>query len=139
MTCYLDTSVVLRWAVGAPQRYRRFLNWTAAVASELIEVEAARTLHRLRLEGALQDEELAQAHAAVESVLDSLYIVEYNATVKRRAAGAFPTILGALDAIHLSSALLWQEQRKDKNFVLLTHDRQLATGARALGLEVDGV
>jgi hypothetical protein len=39
-----------------------------------------------------------------------------------------------LDAIHLATALLWAEHAGE--IVFLTHDRQLATAARACGLAV---
>lgn len=55
-----------------------------------------------------------------------------------RAAQPFPTTLGTLDAIHLSTALLWRE-RTGEALTLATHDGALALGARAFGLPVVGV
>jgi hypothetical protein len=49
-----------------------------------------------------------------------------------------PTELGALDAIHLATALLWR-QRTDSEIVMATHDAALGTAARAFGLRVVGV
>ena len=43
--------------------------------------------------------------------------------------------LRSLDAIHLATALLWLENNATP-LTLLTHDRQLATAARACGLPV---
>jgi len=56
----------------------------------------------------------------------------------RRAAQPMPIPLGTLDAVHLATALLWQETR-DEDLVLATHDRALALAARASGLHVIGV
>jgi hypothetical protein len=52
--------------------------------------------------------------------------METGPAVKRRAAGPFPTVIGTLDAIHLASALLWQETEPGTDFRILTQDRQLA-------------
>lgn len=48
-----------------------------------------------------------------------------------------PTSLGTLDAIHLASAMLWQE-RRGAQLVMATHDQALGTAARASGLRVVG-
>jgi hypothetical protein len=49
-----------------------------------------------------------------------------------------PTELGTLDAIHLSTALLWKESARAK-LVMATHDAALALGAQAHGLAVTGL
>jgi hypothetical protein len=48
----------------------------------------------------------------------------------------FPTALGSLDAIHLSSALLKRDQIEGMR--LATHDAEFATAAMAMGFTVDG-
>ena len=53
--------------------------------------------------------------------------------VRRRAAQAFPTIIGTLAAIHLATAILWAE-RDPEPLVVFTMDAQLRTCARAAGL-----
>jgi hypothetical protein len=45
--------------------------------------------------------------------------------------------LGTLDAIHLATAMLWQESRGSSLF-MATHDTALALAARASGLRVVG-
>ena len=54
-----------------------------------------------------------------------------------RAADPFPTTLGSLDAVHLATALLLRARVDD--LCLATHDPELATAARAVGLDVYGV
>lgn len=49
----------------------------------------------------------------------------------------FPTPLGTLVAIHLTTALLWRETRNE-SLVMATHDKALATAAQAVGLQVTG-
>ncbi len=138
MTCYVDTSVVLRWLLGSPGIYADFLKWKTAGTSSFLLIEAERTIQRLRLEGSLEDEHLAKLKSALQSVVDSFCIIECNAAIQTRAAGPFPTIIGTLDAIHLSSALLWQAELNDTDFRVVTHDRQMATAAQAIGLRVEG-
>ena len=63
--------------------------------------------------------------------------VDVTPGVLRRAADPFPTPLGTLDAIHLATAILWREGRQEGP-VMATHDGQLATAARAVGLATAG-
>ncbi len=44
---------------------------------------------------------------------------------------------GALDAIHLATALTWRDQI-DASLIVATHDGALALAARAFGFEVRG-
>jgi hypothetical protein len=48
-----------------------------------------------------------------------------------------PLPLGTLDALHLSTAILWREVR-GKELVMATHDRGLGEAARAFGFAVIG-
>jgi hypothetical protein len=48
-----------------------------------------------------------------------------------------PSPSGALDAIHLSTALLWREAHRG-DLALATHDGALALAARAWGFTVLG-
>ena len=57
--------------------------------------------------------------------------------VLRRASMPMPTVVKTLDAVHLASALLFQEDRGEP-LVFATHDAQQATAARALGFECVG-
>ena len=65
-------------------------------------------------------------------------IVEPTRPVLTRASQPLPTPLGTLDAIHLATALLWQEKER-KELVMATHDTALGIAARACGLRVAGV
>jgi uncharacterized protein len=57
--------------------------------------------------------------------------------ILRRAALPMPTVVKTLDAIHLASALLFQERTGD-SLTFATHDLQQATCARALGFKIIG-
>ncbi len=74
---------------------------------------------------------------AILAVIASLELVEIDAAVLERAAQPMPTELGTLDAIHLASALLWQ-QVTGEDLTMATHDRALALGAQAHGMKIIG-
>ena len=137
MIAYLHSSVLLRKVLGQPGALKAWGTIRTGVASALTETECLRTLDRLRLRAGLADRELARRREAVFRLLESIELVEVTAPVLARAAQPLPTELGTLDAIHLSSALLWREQTRS-DLVMATHDGALATAARACGLAVVG-
>ena len=130
---YVDSSVIVAATLEQPGALRG-VRWAAAVSSELIVAELLRTLDRLRLTASTPDAELAQLREEAERNLAKLDLVPINRAVLRRAGGAFPVAVKTLDAIHLATALLWDEQAGE--IVFLTLDRQLANAARACGLTV---
>jgi predicted nucleic acid-binding protein len=136
MIVYVDTSVVLRHLLGQ-QKALDWTDWQAAYSNEILRLEARRVIDRLRLGSALDDEGVAQAQEALARIERSIGMIALNRTVLRRASLAMPTVVKTLDSIHLASALLFQERRRD-SLVFATHDAQQATGARALGFEVVG-
>ena len=130
---YVDSSVIVAATLEQPGALRG-VRWAAAVSSELIVAELLRTLDRLRLTASTPDAELAQLREEAERNLAKLDLVPIDRAVLRRAGGAFPVAVKTLDAIHLATALLWDEQAGE--IVFLTLDRQLANAARACGLTV---
>jgi predicted nucleic acid-binding protein len=138
MIAYLDSSVLLRIVLGQPDKLDEFGKIRVGIGSSLVEVECLRTLDRLRLQQALSDDDLATRRETVFRLVRSMYVVDLTAPVLARAAQPLPTTLGTLDAIHLSTALLWRG-RITEEMVMATHDRALATAARACGFLVLGV
>ena len=67
-----------------------------------------------------------------------LELIELAPDVLRRAAEPMPTQLGTLDALHLSTALLWHVATGETP-TMATHDVALGVAARAHGLPVVGV
>lgn len=137
MNVYVDSSVLLRVVLGEPEPLRGWRRIDQAVSSELIRLECLRTIDRARLELHLPDEAVSQHRADVLDALDAFGLVPLTSSVLERAAEPFPTLIGSLDAIHLTSALLVRHQYEDLQFA--THDRQLAMAARASGFAVLGV
>lgn len=138
MNAYLDSSVILRVVLGQPRRLKQWREIQLGIGSGLVEVECLRTLDRLRLEGALSDEQLALRRETVYRLLEEMELVEPTTPVLRRASQPMAVPLGTLDAIHLATALLWRETR-GLNLVVATHDRALATAARSNGLRTLGI
>ena len=138
MILYLDASVVLRLVLGEDQPLANREQYDGAVTSALTEVECLRTLDRLARTGALTSDEVADRRMACFQLLEEVEVVDISGAVLRRASDSFPTPLGTLDAIHLSTAIAWRDSRNG-TLAMATHDKSLATAARATGLEVIGV
>jgi len=136
MILYVDTSVILRHLLGQPKALN-VMRADRAYASEILKLEARRVIDRLRLEAALDDDGVAQAHEELARIERSIGCISITNPVLRRASLPMPTVVKTLDAIHLASALLFQEQSGD-TLTFATHDLQQATGARALGFKVLG-
>ena len=138
MIAYVDTSVPLRVLLGQPGRLRQWGRWERGYTSELTGVEMRRVLDRLRIAGALGDEELGTAQESCARIESGLGRVDVSRIVLQRAGLPMPTAVKTLDALHLVSALILQE-RIDERLVFATHDIQQAVAARALGLSCIGV
>ena len=137
MNVYLDTYVVLRVFFSEPDPIRTWGKWDRAFSSNLWRVEAFRTVDRLRLSGTLTDSDVADLANNIRIVDETLWIHPLGEAILKRASDSFPTILGTLDALHLSTALAIRENEKIDLF--LTHDLQLGTAARSLGFGVMGI
>jgi hypothetical protein len=138
MTVYLDTSTVLRVVLGEAAPLPIWGQWDEACASEILGVEARRALDRLRLEGALDDDQVGTFHGSLAEVERGLNRIRLTRLVLARAALPMATPVKTLDALHLASALLWRE-RRTPDLLFATHDPQQARAARALGFECSGV
>ena len=138
MTVYLDSSAVLRVLLRQAKPLAAWGRWHAAYSSELLGVEARRVIDRLRLQAALDDDDLADAHHGLARIERSIGAVPVTRPVLHRAGMPMPTAVRTLDAIHLASALLLRE-RREPSLVFVTHDPQQGRAARALGFECVGV
>ncbi|SRR5712692_4048694 len=137
MIVYVDTSVVLRVLFREPHPVNIWGKWDKAYSSSLWRVEALRTVDRLRLCGSLSDGEVADLTRDIRIVHETLAIYPVSESILQRASETFPTAVGTLDAIHLATALAIRTVVELD--LLLTHDLQLSTAARSLGLTVLGV
>jgi predicted nucleic acid-binding protein len=137
MIAYVDASVLLRIVLRQPNALKEWSQIDHGVSSVLIRTESLRTIDRLRLRAQTSDFEVALRRRAIFKLLASFELVEIDETVLERAAQPRPTELGTLDAIHLASALFWRENTGE-DLTMATHDRALALGAQAHGLDVIG-
>jgi predicted nucleic acid-binding protein len=138
MTVYLDTSVVLRHLLRQPQSLSNWGRWERVYSSVLLRVESLRVLDRLRLERALNDEQIAELIQQLTRLFQSIDLVPLSEPVVERAAEPFPTAIETLDALHLATAIAVQKQERVE-LTFLTHDAQLGLAARSLSFPVVGI
>jgi uncharacterized protein len=137
MIAYVDSSVLLRVALGQPNALAAWRDIERGVSSALVTTESLRTLDRIRVRVNLSDIEVARRRATILAIIGSLELVEIDNSVLDRAAQPMPTELGTLDAIHLASALLWRDAF-GVDLALATHDKALAVAAQAHGIKTVG-
>jgi predicted nucleic acid-binding protein len=138
VTSYIDTSALLRIVLREPGALDELRSYDGLVSSELIVVESARTIDRLRLLGSLSSDEAAARLRAVSEWLEAIDLVLLRPPVLSRASEPMPMALGSLDALHLATALVWRD-RMGPLLTLATHDTALGGAARAFGFDVRGI
>jgi predicted nucleic acid-binding protein len=138
MNVYLDSSVVLRRLQREPAPLTRWGHWDGAFSSVLMRVEVLRTIDRNRLRGTLSDREASELISAAYAFFDAVQFVALSDGILNRAAQSFFTALGTLDALHLATALRLMEAGAGE-LLFLTHDAELAIGARSVNLTVEGI
>jgi len=82
-------------------------------------------------------EEASSRSSVVKDWLEAVDLVLLQRPILSRASEPFPTPLGTLDALHLATALVWRDRTKEE-LVMMTHAGDLATAARAFGIDVLG-
>ena len=118
---YLDTSAAAKLIFIEPESEAldRALQGQELCSNAILAVELYRAARRRSVPSDL-----------VNEVLNYITTVEVTAS-QLRVAGSFETQhLGALDAIHLATALLFDVE------AMVTYDKQLAEAARSLGINV---
>ena len=137
MIAYVDTSALLRIALREPGALEELRSFDALVSSELVAVESARTIDRLRLQGSLTTHEAAVRLRTISEWLEAIDLVLLRPAVLSRASEPMPMPLGTLDAVHLATALIWRD-RMGTLPAMATHDSALGLAARAFGFDVLG-
>ncbi|MCB1214536.1 MAG: type II toxin-antitoxin system VapC family toxin [Deltaproteobacteria bacterium] len=138
MIAYLDTSVLLRKIFKEKHPLKNWGQWTEICTSRITEIEALRKLNNLRLSRTISDDDNLTCHIELRNALAQCDKIPLTEKILLRASDPFYTSLGTLDALHLASALVYQEEY-EIDLVFLTHDKQLGREAMAMGLEVNGV
>lgn len=138
MIAYIDTSALLRIVLRESGALDDLRSYDGLVSSELIAVESARTIDRLRLQGSLTAEEAAARLRALNDWLEAIDLVLVRPPMLSRASEPMPMPLGTLDAMHLATALIWRD-RVGALPAMATRASALGMAARAFGLDVLGV
>ena len=138
MIAYIDTSALLRMVLREPGALDDLRSYDGLVSSELIAVESARTIDRLRLQGSLTTDEAAIRLRAISDWLEAIDLVLLRPSVLSRASEPMPMPLGTLDAVHLATALIWRD-RMGALPTIATHDAALGLAARTFGFDVRGI
>jgi predicted nucleic acid-binding protein len=134
---YIDTSALLRIVLREAGALEDLRSYEALVSSELIAVESARTIDRLRIQGSLTTEEAVERIRAVNEWLEAMDLVLLRPPVLSRASEPTPMSIGTLGAIHLATALIWRD-RLGPLAEMATHDTALGAAARTFGFNVRG-
>ena len=139
---YADTSVLLRVVLDEPNQLAEWDRLEAPVTSVLAEVEALRTIDRAARKAThprrkpLSEADANAARVKLHEVLEMLGRIELEPAILAQA-GRLAGPLGPLDALHLATALTWQD-RMGINATIATHDLELAASARLHGLRTIG-
>jgi predicted nucleic acid-binding protein len=137
LTLYVDTSALLRIVLGEPGALDDIRSADQLVSSELLAVEARRTIDRLHRQGVLSSDEMARRSALVADWLEAIDLVLLRPVILNRAGDPLPIPVGTLDAVHLATALVWRE-RSQRPVTIATHDTTLGVVAQAYALPVIG-
>ena len=138
MIAYIDTSALLRIILREPGALEDLRTCDGLLSSELLAIESARTIDRLRLQGSLTTDEAATRLRTINEWLEAIDLVLLRPPVLSRASEPMPMPLGTLDAVHLATALIWRD-RVGPLHEIATHDTALGSAARAFGFDVRGV
>lgn len=133
-TVYLDSSAVLRWLLKDSNALKDFGQWKHAGSSFLLEVECIRTLDRLRMENRIDAGLYADLLAQLNEFSRSLELFHIDARVINQAKSQFVAPVKTLDAIHIATAQLWQDELSE-TVLLISHDQKMNLIAKSLGLK----
>ena len=122
---YLDASAILKLTIEERESLALVDHLTehelAISTSVVAEVEVLRSLQRLRVSRADQDD-----------AIRGFYLVNLDPDVRREALRLKPHHLRALDTIHIATAL----SINDRDLQFVTYDERQADAARQAGLTV---
>ena len=135
---YLDTSAVIRWILQSPNHYTEFGKWDSAISSTLLKLEFTRAIDRLQKQNFLDDKQFDKCIRYFADFFFFFNWVKIDERILEKASQTFIYPLGTLDAIHLATAYLYQEEFEVGEYCILTHDLELAKVATSIGIKVKG-
>jgi predicted nucleic acid-binding protein len=138
VTCYAESSAILRWLFRedrGPEIEQALRAATKVVCSRLTLVEVRRTIRRAVTRGALDEVSSGTVLDAFAQAATHWAVLEIDRAVAERAERPFPIEpVRTLDAIHLASALVLRQALPDLR--LLSTDERVCGNGRQLGFEV---
>ncbi len=133
---YVESSAVLAWLLGearSKEALARINEADTVVTSVLTVLETERALIRAERQNLLKAVEGRRLRGLFAGAARSWVLMEISEDVRAGAARAFPVEpVRTLDAIHLSTALLFVEALPDLK--ILTFDQRIGENAQALGI-----
>lgn len=140
MIAYIDSSVLMRILLSAPDPLAEWRDLTGGVASELLRVECRRALDQYWHRKELTDIDLIDKLSRLVAFLSYLDLQPLDTRVLDLASEPLPSSLGTLDAIHLATAMIHRagQPADERPILFATHDLQLARAARAMRFDVIG-
>jgi predicted nucleic acid-binding protein len=139
MIVYFDSSALVKLYLtetASAQVEALLAEATVAGASLISRAEVAAALAKAMRMNWLTRDEAARALKVFQQQWSALFRLNIRETTVERAEGlAWELGLRGYDAVHLASALLWQ-QSISSPITLATFDRQLWEAAQLIGLEV---
>ncbi len=135
---YIDTSLLLAAVFGEPEISKVWFSWDVVLASKLVSLEAMRAFDRLKILGDVRFGSYANLVAELEKAKSSFYELPISDAVLERAAAPFASVVSTLDAIHLSTAVVWSKST-ELPVTFLTRDHQQRRAAKASGLLIEFV
>jgi predicted nucleic acid-binding protein len=135
---YVDSTVLLRHLFAEPAPLELPPASELSMTSELTRIECRRTVDRIRLTGQANRRQVAEALSGLVVLESGLDFVDVSHGILTAAAAPMQSVVGTLDAIHLATAVAIRDSLNDV-IRFLTHDRQQAAAARALGFQIAGV
>ena len=135
---YLDTSAVIRWILQSPNHYTEFGNWDSAISSTLLKLEFFRAIDRLKKQNFLDEKQFDKCIRYFANFSEHINWVKIDERILEKASQTFLYPIGTLDAIHLATSYLYQEEFEVGDYYILTHDLELAKAAISIGMKVKG-
>ena len=137
MLAYIDSSIILRIIFNERDPLKEFSKISYGISSELLRVECLRTADRFRIKNDLSEEEYLERIEKIHDFISAIELIHISPEILDRATQPYPVSLGTLDAIHLSTYLLFKEKTQ-KDLVLCTHDENLKKASRSMGFKYLG-
>lgn len=133
---YVETSAVLRILLeGDKPLLKRIAREKSLVTSVLTQVEASRGLLRAATEGRIDHRQQREGQRWLRGFFRSCDLLSLDDAIRERAGQPFPIEpVRTLDALHLASALAWEEGVGSA--LMFSCDDRVRENARALGMTV---